>query len=221
MYLDHIVIAVHDLDAAIQCYNAMGFTIMRGGVHANRATQNALITLADSTYLELLAPTGEAPIPDLIDFSVLLEQKPESPGGRMVGFALYSNDLDAEVIRLREAGFMVGDVTPGERRREDGTVVQWKLALLDGGFAPFLIQDITPRHWRITNNPTLITHANQVVGLHSVELAVHDLEIARTRYASFENMALHEVAPDQPAGLLGVQLVIADGSTQNLNQVEQ
>ena len=41
LQLDHAVIAVDDLDAAVQNYRALGFTVVRGGVHANRATHNA------------------------------------------------------------------------------------------------------------------------------------------------------------------------------------
>jgi catechol 2,3-dioxygenase-like lactoylglutathione lyase family enzyme len=220
IYIDHIVIAVHDLDAAIQHYRAQGFTVTRGGVHANRATHNALITLADSTYLELLAPTGEAPIPDLLDFSVLLPgPELDSPGGAVVGFALHSDDLDADVIRLRKAGFAVSDVMPGERRREDGTLVQWKLALLDGGFAPFLIQDVTPRHLRVPNSPALTAHTNGVVGLHHVDLAVDDLAAAQAQYAGFDGVALHETEPDQALGSLAVHVTLTDGSIRKLNEV--
>ena len=122
--LDHTIIAVTDLDAAIRDYRSLGFTVTPGGIHANRATHNALITFANGIYLELLAATGEAPIAGRIDFSVLLQQ-----GEGLVGFALRADDLEAETARLRVAGFAVGEIIPGERRRQDGTLVQWKLAL--------------------------------------------------------------------------------------------
>jgi catechol 2,3-dioxygenase-like lactoylglutathione lyase family enzyme len=221
MHLDHVVIAVRDLDAAIHTYRTMGFTVVRGGTHANRATHNALIMFADETYLELLAPTGVSSVPGLIDFSILLPAHETGKSGvNVVGFAQRSDDLDADIGRLRETGFTTGEMIPGERQREDGTVVQWKLTLLDGGFAPFVIQDVTPRHWRITDDPALTTHSNRVVGLHSVDIAVHDLETACARYATFAGVTLHEVTNDQPLGLLGVQVVLADGSTRNLKQFE-
>jgi len=99
LQLDHAVIAVDDLDAAVQNYRALGFTVVRGGVHANRATHNALITFADETYLELLAATGEPPIPGAIDFGALL-----SGGEGLAGYALRADDLDAELARLRAVG---------------------------------------------------------------------------------------------------------------------
>lgn len=156
LQLDHAVIAVADLDTAIRDYRDLGFTVVPGGVHANRATHNALIPFANGTYLELLAATGERPVPGRLDFSRLLEQ-----GEGLVGFALRTENIEAETARLQTAGFAVGEIIPGERRRRDGTLVQWKLALLDDGFAPFLIQDVTPQDRRIPTDPALTTHANK------------------------------------------------------------
>jgi catechol 2,3-dioxygenase-like lactoylglutathione lyase family enzyme len=175
--LDHLVIAVDDLETASRDYHDLGFTVVQGGVHANRATHNALIALADGTYLELLAATGEAPLPGLIDFGALLKD-----GEGLRGFALRSADLDADAARLRAAGLAVGDVIPGERRRTDGTVLRWKLALLDEGFAPFLIGDVTPREWRVPSGPAVTTHANGGLGVRGVDIAVRDMARAEQRY---------------------------------------
>lgn len=211
LHLDHAVIAVHDLDAAIQDYHRLGFTVVQGGTHANHATRNALITFSNGTYLELLAATHQPPLPGLIDFSILLQQ-----GEGLVGFALRSNDLDMEAARLRADGFAVNEVIPGERRRADGTLVRWKLALLNDGFAPFLIQDITPQERRISTNPSATTHANAIRGLCGVEIAVHDLPEARTWYARLfgagetdpAQIRLREIPLAEPsAGLSALHLV--------------
>ena len=177
LQLDHAVIAVADLDTAIQDYRGLGFTVVPGGVHANRATHNALIPFANGTYLELLAATGERPVPGRLDFSRLLDR-----GEGLVGFALRTEHIEAETARLRTAGFAVGEIIPGERRRQDGTLVQWKLALLDDGFVPFLIQDVTPQDRRIPTDPALTTHANNATGLIGVEIAARDLPQAQARY---------------------------------------
>ena len=57
--LDHVIIAVFELDQAVADYRALGFTTIYGGRHANGATHNALVCFQDGTYLELLAPTGD------------------------------------------------------------------------------------------------------------------------------------------------------------------
>jgi catechol 2,3-dioxygenase-like lactoylglutathione lyase family enzyme len=217
LQLDHIVIAVHDLDSAVRDYRDLGFTVVQGGVHANRATHNALITFAGGTYLELLASTGEPPLPGVVDFSVLLQH-----GEGLVGFALRSEDLDTDAVRLRANGFAVGEVTPGERRRADGTVIRWKLAFLDAGFAPFLIQDVTPREWRISNDPAITTHPNRAVGLRAVEIAVREMSLAWERYGRLFGVpprseevvqarcvALHDISREAESseGLVAVQFV--------------
>ena len=201
LHLDHIVIAVDDLETVSRDYHALGFTVMRGGVHASRATHNALIAFEDGTYLELLAATGEPPLPGLIDFGVLLKH-----GEGLAGFALRSADLDADAVRLRADGLAVGDVIPGERRRTDGAVVRWKLALLDGGFAPFLIEDVTPHDWRVPVDPAVTTHANGAHGLRGVEIAVRDMTSAEQRYTKL----LGVLAPSGPITLREAR----DGSTR-------
>lgn len=206
MRFDHAVIAVHDLDAAMQDYRDLGFTVLRGGVHANRATHNALVVFTDGTYLELLARTGETPVPAAIDFSRLLDR-----GEGLVGFALRTEDIEAESARVTANGFKVGDVIPMARRREDGRVVQGKLALIDDGFAPFLFQDVTPRDWRIPNDAAVTTHDNRAVGLRGVEIAVLSLADARERYGRLFGVS---PAPDQQV----IECVIL--SEANAGQVE-
>jgi len=219
LHLDHAVIAVHDLDAAIQDYRSLGFTVTLGGAHANRATHNALITFANGTYLELLAPTHEPRLPGLIDFCALLRY-----GEGLVGFALRSEDLSVDVARLHLQGFAVGAIQPGERRRADGVLVQWQLALLEDGFAPFLIQDITPQSRRISTDPAVTTHANATLGLRAVEVEVPNLRRARDRWArllgsasqhdqpdscDIGDIVLREVAhAESPAGLSALYLVV-------------
>src|SRR3954449_3910124 len=89
--LDHVIIAVFDLDQAVDDYRALGFTTIYGGRHANGATHNALVCFQDGTYLELLAPTGDAPQSGLTDFSPLLQH-----GEGLVGYALLSHDLHSD-----------------------------------------------------------------------------------------------------------------------------
>lgn len=48
--IDHVVIAVADLEGAIASYAQAGFTVVRGGRH-NIGTHNALIAFADGSYL--------------------------------------------------------------------------------------------------------------------------------------------------------------------------
>ncbi|MEI6179461.1 MAG: VOC family protein, partial [Chloroflexales bacterium] len=47
--IDHLVILVGNLAAAVADYEALGFTITPGGEHTDGATHNALISFADGS----------------------------------------------------------------------------------------------------------------------------------------------------------------------------
>lgn len=162
--LDHVIIAVRDLDAAMADYRALGFTVIYGGRHASGATHNGLICFQDGAYLELLAPTGDAAQPGTTDFSPLL-----AGGEGLAGYALRSTDLLADVQTLRARGAQVADPGEGRRRRADGIELRWRTAALDGGMAPFLIEDVTPRNLRVPDDRVTVTHANGVTGIARLE----------------------------------------------------
>src|SRR3984893_1523333 len=52
--IDHLVIMVPDLDAAVREYSKLGFAVVLGGSHPTR-THKALIAFADGAYIELIA----------------------------------------------------------------------------------------------------------------------------------------------------------------------
>jgi catechol 2,3-dioxygenase-like lactoylglutathione lyase family enzyme len=159
--LDHVVIAVSNLEQAMADYRDLGFTVIYGGRHASGTTHNALICFRDGTYLELLASTGEHKSrTDAVDFSHLLEH-----GEGVSGYAFASDDLESDAAALRERGVNVDEVREGGRRRDDGAELRWKTAFIDGGMSPFLIQDVTPRNLRVPDDAATTTHANGAAGI--------------------------------------------------------
>lgn len=173
--IDHLVIAVPDLDAAVKTYRDLGFTVAPGGSHTGAGTYNALIAFRDGAYLELLA------------FS---EPRPEhrwwaglQRGGGLVDFCLQTDDLAGDAKRLREAGVEMGEPERGERARPDGVSVRWVTAQPRGlhrGVAPFVIADETARDERL---PRERGHANGVTGIGRVTVVVEDLAAVRGWYA--------------------------------------
>lgn len=166
MQIDHVVIAVRDLDAALADYRALGFNAFYGGRHANGATHNALICFADGSYIELLAATGNVPQSGIIDFSPML-----AVGEGLGGYAYLSHNLDADIAALRAQGIAVGDPIDGARLRADGVQIAWRLALVRDGFAPFYVQDVTPRHLRVPNDAVITTQPNGVLGVIGIDTA--------------------------------------------------
>jgi catechol 2,3-dioxygenase-like lactoylglutathione lyase family enzyme len=172
--IDHIVIAVPELDAAIRSYGDAGFTVVRGGRH-NIGTHNALIAFADGAYLELIAFLN--PIPGH-PWHTALEH-----GGGIVDFCMQTDDLASDVELLRCAGAAMNDPNPMTRDRPDGFRVAWVLAIPRppfNGQVPFLIRDETPRDERV---PRERTHRNGITGIASITIAVADVGAASRYYA--------------------------------------
>ena len=47
MQLDHLVIAVHDLDRAMQQHRDLGYNVVVGGKHPGRLSHNALVVFPE------------------------------------------------------------------------------------------------------------------------------------------------------------------------------
>jgi catechol 2,3-dioxygenase-like lactoylglutathione lyase family enzyme len=169
--IDHIVIVVNDLERAAKDYEQLGFTVVPGGKHPV-GSHNVLISLADGSYIELIAFYREA-----LDHRWW---KPLQKGERLVDFCMQTDDLDGDTLKLRAAGVAINDPVPWSRTRPDGYELKWLLSLAQGshrGVAPFLIQDVTPREERI---PQAFDHKNRATGIEAVTVAVSDFpEIQR------------------------------------------
>jgi catechol 2,3-dioxygenase-like lactoylglutathione lyase family enzyme len=145
--IDHVLIAVENLERAINTWSRLGFQVLRGGEHPQFGTHNALVPLADGAYFELIAIKNPS----------LAQQFPVTRGiqdalgreNRFVGFALDSEDLTGDVQAIRDRGLTLHKAPPGERLRPDGQRVQWRTAHPEDSRLPFLIQDVTPREVRI------------------------------------------------------------------------
>src|SRR5262249_56580818 len=53
--LDHVIVVVSSLADSAAAFTRAGFTVTPGGRHDAIPTENALVCLADGSYLELLA----------------------------------------------------------------------------------------------------------------------------------------------------------------------
>ncbi len=181
--IDHVLIAVEDVDRAMETYRRLGFMVHRGGVHPRMGTYNALIPLADGCYLELIGIKERAradQFPHTRKVVSALEGE-----NRLAGFALDSNDLDGEVKAVRERGLAIGDPLAGERVRPDDQRVVWRTAHCEDVALPFLIQDVTPRELRIPAPKDGIGRGLRVA---AVSVQAQDVKARWTHYASLLGM---------------------------------
>jgi catechol 2,3-dioxygenase-like lactoylglutathione lyase family enzyme len=197
--IDHLVVAVPDLDGAIKTYRDLGFTVVAGGRHTGIGTDNALIAFRDGSYLELIG--FYEPRPDHRWW------EPLQRGGGLVDFCLRTDDLAGDAAGLRRAGVAMGELQGRTRRRPDGFEVRWVFAVAGGGHrgvAPFIIADETAREERV---PRERVHANGVTGIGRVTVAVSDLTAVRGWYAQALGSIGREIASPE-LGAAGVRFDI-------------
>lgn len=215
--IDHIVILVTDLDAAIADYRALGFTVVPGGEHTDGNTHNALIAFADDSYLELIAFKREAPDHRWSRHIAL--------GEGIVDFALLPDAIEADLAIARSQGLDIEGPFPGGRLRLDGQRIEWQLGSPTTPDMPFLCADVTPRALRVPDGEAQ-QHANRATGIAELVVAVQDAAESALRYR-----ALLDRSPDQAvqaqlastnarAFAVGTALIILEGPDAEAGQNE-
>jgi hypothetical protein len=194
--IDHLVILVEALEAAVAEYEELGFRVTPGGEHADGLTRNALVPFADGTYLELVSFVDPADTRDNVwGWRPFLEK-----GGGLIDYCAASDDLAADARRLVAAGFEVSGPDDGGRRLPDGTEIRWRIARVrqKGRVMPFLIEDLTPRSLRVPGGKAT-EHPNGARGIARLLLAVHQAANAR---ASLATLTAGEKPESEPADAL-------------------
>lgn len=176
--IDHVLVAVDDLDVAKATYAALGFRVYRGGSHPNHGTHNAIVPLADGCYLELMGIWDRSLATQFPHTDQVVQALDRD--NRLALFALDSDDLDADVAAIRERGLPISDPVPGERERPDGERVAWRTAHPDDPRLPFLIEDETPRAVRV---PEASDGLGAELRVAQLIVRVEDTGEMRSRYA--------------------------------------
>lgn len=146
--VDHLVFSCSDLQSGIEYVaDHLGVLPVLGGCHPQWGTHNALLSLGNATYFEIIAPD-----PD-VDERV---QRPEvfsgTGSGSLSTWAASLDDLPARRSRARLAGHQFGDILEGSRVTESGLLLEWSLtnpmSRLKDGIVPFLID------WGLSPHPS-------------------------------------------------------------------
>ncbi|CAN7718018.1 VOC family protein [Variovorax sp. LjRoot290] len=209
--LDHIVIAVHDLEATIADYTALGFNVQRGGDHPGRSTHNALVVFADGSYFELIA--WKTPAPEERWWQLL-----QRSGEGIVDFALLPASTAQTVAEAAGRGLALDGPLDGGRVRPDGEHLRWQTARPPSPDLPFLCGDLTPRALRVPEGEARV-HPNGTTGVASLALAVRDLDATLARYRALLGAPEGEGATQVggvvslPGGRTRLALVTLGGST--------
>jgi catechol 2,3-dioxygenase-like lactoylglutathione lyase family enzyme len=118
--LDHVIVAVRDLDAASGVYSRLlGREPSWRGSHPRLGTANTLFRL-ERSYLELLAPDLREGEGEGEGAAGWLRERLEVHGEGLMGLAFGTPDADACAKKLRERGLRATDPVAGEGRDERG-----------------------------------------------------------------------------------------------------
>jgi catechol 2,3-dioxygenase-like lactoylglutathione lyase family enzyme len=126
--LDHVILAVPDLDAAADgLERVLGLRATRGGRHPSLGTENALVPLGGA-YLELVAVVDEEAARSTAFGRSALAARTE--GAHFTGWVARADKLEGDAVAL-------------SRQTPDGGTITWRMAELerlgDGGVLPPLL----------------------------------------------------------------------------------
>lgn len=120
--VDHIILGIDSLERGMRLLHAQtGVTLVKGGVHPGRGTQNALMSLGRGVYLELLAPNfaETASASRVAFFSQFRTLTP-------YGWAMNMTNADSLVARATARGLSPTPIQAGSRARPDGRKLEWR-----------------------------------------------------------------------------------------------
>jgi len=172
--VDHVTICGPDLSVLQEAFGSLGLAADYGGPHANGGTHMAVIGLEDGSYLELVAPMKAGTATESSWSKLMLAN------AGACAWAVGSADIQKDVDALKSVGLPVDGPFPGGRKKPDGKVLEWKTAALGtqqaGAMLPFMIQDTTPREWRV--KPSSSAAQMGLSSVASVVLGVKDMDAA-------------------------------------------
>jgi Glyoxalase-like domain len=217
-HIDHVTVAGKNLEAMQKALTQAGLRSEYGGPHSNHATEMALTSFPDGSYLELIAIQPKA---DPAALAAHYWSKFLQSDGGPCAWAIRSPDLSAAVARLRKAGIAATDPHRAGRSRPDGVQLDWETAQIgptNGGFFPFMIHDFTPRDNRAfpSGKPT----ATKWTGIVKVIIGVHDLDPAIARFQKAYDLPATQRREDAVLGARlawfpGTPIVLAEPLTED------
>jgi hypothetical protein len=218
--IDHVTVAGTNLNAMRKALTATaGFPTEYGGLHSNHATEMALVSFPDGSYLELMGIQAK-PDPAAVSAHVWSQFLEANAGP--CAFALRVPDIGAEVRQLKSAGISASAPEAAGRARPDGTNLVWQTVNVGpghrGSLFPFLIADLTPRENRAYPNGKPTT--DKFGGIARVVIGVHDLEGAIAQYRRAFQLPAPLRQPDARfaadlASFEGTPIVLAQGLNDN------
>ena len=198
-HIDHVTAAGRSLRQMQDALASFGLKTENGGPHSNHATEMALLSFPDGSYLELI---GLQPKPDPKAVAAHYWNKFIQADAGPCAWAVHVPDVAVEAQRLSTLGVAVTTPARNGRTRMDGVKLDWDFARVgpgpNGTFFPFLIRDITPRENRVypSGKPTMTAYR----GVSKVVIAVKEMDSSVELYRRAYNLPAPATQEDADFG---------------------
>lgn len=200
LHLDHILLGINDLQRGVKEFEIQtGVKASFAGVHPTVGSHNALTSLGDNVYLEIIAPVDsskriQGPFSGLESLETL----------SLFGWCVRTNEMEVLEQELDKLGVKHSGIIPGSRIREDGKTLRWKTLFPEAtsNVNPFFIE------WEdMDSHPS--KHRPGSLKLKEIEFAlpaIHPMKFLDqiSRASAVDNT-------DSPAGQL-LKMSLLDGS---------
>ena len=189
--IDHVIVGVADLEAGVaELERLTGVRSVVGGVHPGQGTRNALMSLGDGSYLEILAPDPA----QTVDNEMIRQLRASTrPAG--VAWAISADDENILRSALADGRVTLSAPEAGSRAKPDGTILRWitfEFEGLDDPLAPFFI---------IWADPKLHPSRTSPGGCRLMKLVIQHAGTDRLKHAVAPLQLPVTVAPSTESGL--------------------
>lgn len=177
---DHLMWGAASLEQGMAAAERLfGVAAAPGGSHSGLGTCNALLSLGDGEYLEIIAPD-----PEQDSESRFVEGLKALPEPALITWAVASNDLPGVARQAQASGLQTRGPVATQRTAPGGELLAWELLYLVGhaygGLMPFAIDWQRTPHPALTNPPAGRFQRLQLGSPHATALAAlfADLQLA-------------------------------------------
>ena len=187
--LDHLIIAVSDIDVAEENYTKIfGVQPVWRGEHKELGTENSLFNF-QNTYFELLAAKGEGLGAALVNHYL------QESGEGLIGIVLGTEDIDECYKSFQSKGYALGEISKGEGINfKDGSIREWKNLFLPPeltrGIFAFIIQHTKGSLEEFKNNDKsvvnkldhLVIQTNDADGFIDIYRDIYNIRLALDKH---------------------------------------
>jgi len=222
---DHAVVVVDTLARASSRFATAGFTVTPGGRHDALPTENALVAFADGSYLELIAlrdADGRAGLRALRDSpgweahlksasAIARRFLPRLAGDDGVGDACIAGERIARfAAEARQRELALAGPVRMRRERSGAGALDWDLLLPAEDIVPFVIEDRTPREWRVPGGAATL-HANGATGIAEAFVRADGVAAGALRLSGLFDAPLSAPGGRSCADFAGVRWWLEEG----------